>query len=105
MGLGAAGPCEHWASAWPWAALAQPWLHIKSNIDGSCVGKLGCMPASLPQMRRVGTLVKQPVAAEAAAAALERRIAAAVAAVPPREDGERPCVACLEWVSPIFVGG
>ena len=61
--------------------------------------------SSPAQVRRVGTLVKQPEAAEAAAAALERRVTAAVAAVPPRADSERPCVACLEWVSPIFVGG
>lgn len=64
-----------------------------------------CLEDVIADVRRVGTLVKQPEAAEAAAAALDRRIAAAVAAVPPREDSERPCVACLEWVSPIFVGG
>lgn len=77
----------------------------------------------LADVRRVGQLLGQPAAGEAAAAALQRRVDASLAAVPPAAAGAGangscssngsadsgseagPSVAFLEWVAPIFVGG
>ncbi len=76
-------------------------------------------------MRRVGQLLGQPAAGEAAAAALQQRVDAALAAVPAAaaraalagaasgNSGDSayngsaagPSVAFVEWVGPIFVGG
>ncbi|KAL4424860.1 hypothetical protein ABPG77_011110 [Micractinium sp. CCAP 211/92] len=79
----------------------------------------------LADVRRVGQLLGQPAAGEAAAAALQQRVDAALAAVPAAaaraavagaasgNSGDSahngstagPSVAFVEWVGPIFVGG